>query len=91
MEVSGEDWEQDSRQFEGSAREGFDVHSVSRGSSASSRLKRVGMEGPKMSVSRMPLRRPRRVNARARFAVVELLGLGCAVYECCDEKSGRGQ
>jgi hypothetical protein len=32
------------------------------------RLKRVGMDGPKMSVSRMPVRRPRRAKARERFA-----------------------
>lgn len=31
------------------------------------RLRRVGIEGPKMSVSRMPLRWPRRAKARARF------------------------
>jgi hypothetical protein len=31
------------------------------------RLRSVGIEGPKMSVSRIPLRRPRRVNARAKF------------------------
>ena len=32
------------------------------------RLKRVGMDGPKMSVSRMPVRRPWRAKARERLA-----------------------
>ncbi len=31
------------------------------------RFKSVGMEGPKISVSKMPLRSPRRANARARL------------------------
>jgi hypothetical protein len=34
------------------------------------REKRVGIEGPKMSVSRMPERRPRRARARERFALL---------------------
>lgn len=33
------------------------------------RFRSVGMEGPKMSVSRIPLRRPRRANASARFTI----------------------
>lgn len=36
----------------------------------SCRLKRVGMEGPKMSTSRMPERSPRRAKARERFAAM---------------------
>lgn len=40
------------------------------------RSKSVGMEGPKMSVSRMPARRPRRARARERLAVEERLMLG---------------
>ena len=31
------------------------------------RFRSVGIEGPKMSVSRIPLRWPRRAKARARF------------------------
>jgi hypothetical protein len=37
------------------------------------RFRRVGIEGPKMSVSRMPLRRPRRANANARLTVTSLV------------------
>ena len=37
------------------------------------RLKRVGIEGPKMSVSRIPVRRPRRASARERLAAMVLL------------------
>lgn len=33
------------------------------------RLRSVGIEGPKISVSRMPVRIPRRAKERARFAV----------------------
>lgn len=33
------------------------------------RFMRVGIEGPKMSVSRIPLLRPCRAKARARFTV----------------------
>lgn len=37
------------------------------GSRASERPRRVGIEGPKMSVSRIPVRRPCRENDRARL------------------------
>lgn len=40
---------------------------VNFGSPASLSPRRVGIEGPKMSVSRMPVRRPRRENDSARF------------------------
>ena len=36
------------------------------------RFNRVGIEGPKISVSRMPLRSPRRAKARARFTGLHL-------------------
>ncbi len=33
------------------------------------KFKSVGMEGPKISVSRIPLLRPRRANAKARLTI----------------------
>lgn len=44
------------------------IPSDKSGSDASVKLKSVGIEGPKMSVSRMPVLWPWRAKARARFA-----------------------
>ena len=49
--------------------------SSSRGSPE--RLRSVGMDGPKMSVSRIPVLIPWRANERARFTVVFFIELAC--------------
>ena len=45
------------------------VLSSNRGSPA--RFSRVGIDGPKISVSKMPVRIPRRANERARFTEIK--------------------
>lgn len=46
------------------------IHALVDNRGSPERLSNVGIEGPKMSVSRIPLRSPRRANARARFTVL---------------------
>jgi hypothetical protein len=56
------------------------------GGPVAERLKRVGMDGPKMSVSRMPVRRPRRAKARERFAGREVRGWDFFLFIVCGVK-----
>jgi len=54
------------------------------------RLRRVGIEGPKISVSRIPARWPCRLNARARFTkMTSASPSGCAVIPCCSTGDSR--
>lgn len=45
------------------------------------RLRSVGIEGPKISVSRMPVRRPRRANASARLTIFSLINAQRLMYD----------
>lgn len=61
------------------------ILSSSRGSPA--RLSRVGMEGPKISVSKIPVRIPRRAKDRAKFASPEETRLALQVLYSIEDKS----